>query len=273
MKHILFLVTIFVVFQTKAQNCEAYKYLGDTLKYKACKAAEKRSGHYQFSRLYQEALDDALAIDSSFAEAYRAKSTAYLKSGDFITWKALMDKAVQYDPKSHLDYRGWCRFQFFRDYRGAIRDIELLDSLVDYNIGFSANGDYHLHIARALCYKAIGKADKAIMIIEERLKDPEHFTGIYDYLHLGVLYLEKGDYHTAIEHLLRQQDENDLAENRYYIALAHRQLGNIQQFIDNMQMAKKKYVGQLKMFDPYVQQMDKIFLEDIDQALSQQINE
>ena len=62
-----------------------------------------------------------------------------------------MNKAVALDPKEHLPYRGWCRYQFFRDYEGAIQDIERLDSLSKYDIGYSVNAEYHLHIARALC--------------------------------------------------------------------------------------------------------------------------
>ncbi|HKK76318.1 MAG TPA: hypothetical protein VJ953_14665 [Saprospiraceae bacterium] len=58
-------------------NCEAFKYTGDVQKYKACKTAEKRQGHYQFSR----------------------------------------------------------------EYAGAIADIEPLDALVEYDIGFSQNGE------------------------------------------------------------------------------------------------------------------------------------
>lgn len=132
-------------------NCEVYKNSGDLKKYEACRIAEERAGHYQFSFEYQNALDRALAVDSTFSWAYRYKSTAFLKSGDFITWKKLMDQAVALDPAAHLDYRGWCRFQFFRDYAGAIEDIERLTSLVSYDIGFSQNGYYHLEIARALC--------------------------------------------------------------------------------------------------------------------------
>lgn len=250
-------------------NCEAFKYLGEDLKYKACKAAEKRAGHYQFSRKYQEALDEALGIDSTFAFAYRVKSTAYLKSGDFLTWKSLMDKAVQYEPAAQLDYRGWCRYQFFRDYQGAIDDIELLDSLIDYDIGHSVNGDYHLHIARALCYKALGQKDLAIAIIEEQLQDSTYFLGVYDYLHLGVLYLEKQQFDRAITALQQQAKQNDLAENRYYIALAYKAKGDLETYATQLEIAKEKYLSDRKMFDPYIEPMDKIYLTDIEQEIKQ----
>jgi tetratricopeptide (TPR) repeat protein len=248
-------------------NCEAYKYYGDELKYKACKTAEKRNGYYQFSRQYQEALDDALEVDSTFAYAYRAKSTAYLKSGDFITWKKLIDKAVEYDPEQELFYRGSCRYQFFRDFSGAINDIELLDSLVDYDIGHSQNGDYHLHILRALCYKALGEKCKAIYIIEQQMQEDSHIVGVYDYLHLGVLKLELGKLEEAIDIFKKQEVENDLAENRFYIALAYKRLGDIDKCLENLNIAKRKYENEIRMFDVYVEKMDQIYLDEIEEEI------
>jgi tetratricopeptide (TPR) repeat protein len=248
-------------------NCEAYKYFGDALKYKACKVSEKRAGHYQFSREYQEALDEALEIDSTFAFAYKVKSTAYLKSGDFLNWKKLIDLAVKYDTVGHLDYRGWCRYQFFRDYTGAIADIELLDKLVDHDIGYSVNGDYHLQIARALCYKALGQNDKAIQIIETQFEDPEYPIGLYDCLHLGVLYLEKQEYDKALHYFAKQAEENDLAENRYYSALAHKLNNNPTAYEEELILAHRKYQNEERMNEDYTEYADKIHLRDFENAL------
>lgn len=267
MKYIIFFTFFAVSLKTYGQpNCYAFKYFGDTLKYKACIKAEERYGHYQFSKEYQQALDQSLAIDSTFAYAYRAKSTAYLKSGDFINWKLLMDKAVSLEPENFLAYRGWCRFQFFRDYKGAIDDIERLNTLVE-NPGYSVNGDYHLSIAKALCYKGIGKHDIAIQIIEKQLKKKGYLVGIYDYLHLGVLYYEKGDYKRAITILKLQEQENDLAENRYYIGLCYKKINEVRQYVENIKMSKEKYLKGSKMFDPYVEQMDKIYLSEIEEQI------
>ena len=244
-------------------NCEAFKYYGDIQKYKACKAAEKRSRHHQTTREFQMALDEALRIDSSFAYAYRAKSTGYLKTGDMITYMWLMNKAVEYDPKEFLSYRGWCRYQFFKDYQGAIRDIERLDSLVDYDIGHSVNGFYHLHLARALCYKALGEKEKARLIIEQQMAQDDHYIGLFDYLHLGVLHLELGDYETAVYALEKQEQENDIAENRYYMAMAYKALGDHKQYEENLKIAKRKMLNEATLLDPYSEQMDKIYLADI----------
>jgi tetratricopeptide (TPR) repeat protein len=274
MKYLLS-ITLFLWYSISlAQNCETYKYYGDKLKYKACKVAKKRAGHYQFSKEYQIALDKSLKIDSTFDYAYFAKSIAYLKSGDFVTWKKLIDKAVEYNPKEHLGYRGWCRYQFFNDYKGLIQDIEKLDSLVKYDIGYSQNGTYHLNIAKGLCYKAIGEKEKAIEIIEKQiiLNEKENFVGAYDYLHLGVLYLETENFHKAIELFEKQSKEYELAENQYYLALAYKNLNIQTEYKSCLEKAKELYIRQSRMFDSYSNPMDKIYLENIENELKTAYN-
>lgn len=270
MKNFTFLILFLSACSAFAQpNCEAYKYYGDTLKYEACKKAMEIKGHYQFSKEYQTVLDESIEIDPTFDYAYWAKSIAYLKSGDFVTWKTLIDKAVELKPKEHLGYRGWCRYQFFRDYKGAIKDIEKLDSLVDYDIGQSQNGTYHLNIAKGLCYKAIGEKQKAIKIIEDQIKlnEDENFVGANDYLHLGVLYLETEMFEKAIETFKKQSENNELAENQYYLALTYKKLDYLNEYKSCIEKAKELYVGGRKMSDPYSNPMDKIYLENIENEL------
>lgn len=266
---LVLIVSLLIPILSKSQpNCNAFLYYGDSLRYKACKVAEKREGYYQFSKEYQAALDEAIAIDPVFAYAYEAKSTAYLKSGDFVSWIQLMDKAVALNPKEHLSYRGWCRYQFFKDYEGAIRDIERLDSLSKYDIGHSVNAHYHLHVARALCYKALGQKEKAIDIIEKQLAQSDYDPGLFDYIHLGVLYLEIENYAKAETSLLKQQEINDLAENRYYLGLLYKITNQKAKAQKELEKAKVKYQKESWLFDPYTEPMDKIYMEDIDKALS-----
>jgi tetratricopeptide (TPR) repeat protein len=275
MKHFSLLILLLLSISAFAQpNCEAYKYNGDTLKYEACKKAMKIKGHYQFSKEYQTILDESIEIDPTFDYAYWTKSIAYLKSGDFVTWKKLIDKAVELNPKEHLGYRGWCRYQFFRDYKGAIKDIEKLDSLIDYDIGQSQNGTYHLNIAKGLCYKAIGEKQKAIKIIEDQIKrnETENFVGAYDYLHLGVLYLETEKFEKAIESFKKQSANNELAETQYYLALSYKKLDNQNEYKSCLEKAKELYVSERKMSDPYSNPMDKIYLENIENELKTAYN-
>lgn len=249
------------------QNCEAFKYYGDTLQYEACKYIQNTKRHYQFSREYQEKYDKAIKICPYFSTAFHAKSVAYLKSGDFLTWKTLIDKAVEFNPTGYLGYRGWCRYQFFRDYKGAIDDFEHLDSLANHNIGYSASGEYQLNIAKAICYKAIGQNTKAIEIIEKQLNDNDHVVGMYDYFHLGVMYIEVKKFKKAIDILTLQIQENELADVHFYIALCHKELNEIELYIRHLELAKKMYLEGKKAFDAYTHIHDKVYLKEIEEEL------
>jgi tetratricopeptide (TPR) repeat protein len=244
-------------------NCNAYLYKGDTLQYKACIEAEKTEKLYQFQREFQEILDNAIKICPNFAYAYREKSTAYLKSGDFLTWKKLIDKAVELDYGSNLGYRAWCRYQFFRDYKGAINDIEKLESLVNYNIGYSVDGDYHLKIAKAICYSAINQKQKAIKIFLEQINTKDYSAGLYDYYQLGVTYYEINDFQNALKSFEKQSEINEFADNAYYKCKVYKTLKNDADYRKYKEIALKLYLENKKLFDFYTQHSNSINYETI----------
>lgn len=272
MRQVVFFSILLISFSLLAQrNCNTYKLKGDILKYKACKEVEETRYYHQFSKEYQQILDESLQIDPTYADAYRYKSVAYLKSGDFITWKKLIDKAVKFDPKDNLGYRGWCRYQFFRDYEGAIKDIEELERIVDYDIGYCQNGDYHLNIVKALCYKGIGNFDTAIEIIEKQLASKKYTPELYDHYHLGILYFEKQQYKKALDCFQKQKKENDVGDNEYYLGLTYRKLNERKKYALSLLKAKELYTDGFYMRDNYTHQSDKVYLLDIEKEL-QSIN-
>lgn len=272
MRSIVIILGCFLSYALSGQNCKAYLYFGDTLKYEACLIAEERAGHYQYSRAYQEALDRSLEKCPDFAYAYWHKSVAYLKSGDFLTWKKLIDKAVELEPLEFLATRGWCRYQFFRDYAGAIKDIERLDSMTEHDIGHSSGGKYHLQMGRALCYKALGQPDKAIEIMATQLADTTYVKGPYDHLHLGVLYLEQRNLAQASSQFEQQSRHYEIAENQYYLGLLKHASARPHEARTHFNQAKALYLKEERMFDPYVHQPDKVYLQQIMDAIERTVS-
>ncbi|MGE9312153.1 tetratricopeptide repeat protein [Niabella sp. CJ426] len=201
--------------------CSAFLYMNDTLQYKACKLVENiDERHYQFSKEFQILYDSALALCPHFSWGYREKSVAYLKSGDFITWKKLIDKAVQYDTLLNLGYRAWCRYEFFRDCEGAIADIELLETKTP-EIGWGINGNYHLTVTKAICHSELGQQAKAISVLSSYLRDAQPI-GLYDYYQLGAIHYKNKDYAQAATAFQKQIEYNNLAEAHYYLSLIYK---------------------------------------------------
>ncbi len=248
-------------------NCNVYKMNGNQACYEACKLATEGEGA-QGSKESQEKFDKATELCPAFDYAFMEKSVPYLKRGDFISWKKIIDHAVALNPMAHLGYRGWCRYQFLRDYKGAIEDLERLDSMTTFDIGYSVNGDYQLNIAKALCYKALGQKAKAIKIIELQLSQKGYTPMTYDYLHLGVLKMETGDAKGAIIYLNKSIAANDyLAEPYYYLGLIYKNQKSTREYQASMEKAKAYYEKGYRRFDPYTQPMDKIYLSDIEREL------
>ena len=206
-------------FEDFKPNCEAYRYMGDAC-YNACLQSNNAIRYPQGSRKSQEYFDKAIDLCPDFAYAWHEKAVPYLKRGSFIAWKEMMDKAVNLEEEQRLGYRGWCRYQFLRDYEGAIKDIERLEELMKgHDIGYAQNGDCHLLVAKALCYKGLGQSSKAIEVLEAFVSEPDFFAMPYDFLHLAVMYLEAGRLQEAEQALAEQIQVNpNLADNYYYLA-------------------------------------------------------
>jgi len=248
-------------------NCNVFKMNNDQPCYEACVTVTEAEAE-QGTRTSQLQFDKAIELCPGFDYAYFEKAVPYLKRGDFITWKKLMDKAVELNPTGRLGYRGWSKYQFVRDYQGAIDDFEKLDSLVNYDIGYSINGDYQLNFAKALCYKALGQKSKAIEIMETQLAQKGYSPMTYDYLHLGVLKMEVDDTDGGIEYLRKSIAYNDyLAEPYYYLGLIYKKKNLKKEYRENMEKAKAYYLKGYKRFDPYTHPMDKVYLADIEKEL------
>ncbi|MBK9255029.1 MAG: hypothetical protein IPM42_06035 [Saprospiraceae bacterium] len=259
----LFFIFLPIIGSGQPPNCNVYLYKKDTAQYNACKSVEKVQ-YYQYTRQYQERFDKAIEICPYFAYAYSAKSTAYLKSGDFLTWKYLIDKAVQYDTFSHIGYRGWCRFQFFRDYEGAISDIEFLEKRISvHSIGYSAGGDYHLSVAKALCYSALNQKQKAIQILEGLFSTEGYNVGTYDYYQLAVSYFQVDDIVNATKYLNKQSEKYEFAENKFYQAKIAKIKKDKKLFESLKNEATKLYNNKNFLFDPYTEHFNKVYLSTI----------
>lgn len=256
-QYLLFL--LLPVFAFSQPNCNAFLLKGDTLQYKACRLVENiDKKHYQFSREFHEKYDEALKICPYFDYAYHEKSVAYLKSGDFINWKIFIDKAVELNSKEYLGYRGWCKYQFFRDYKGAIEDIEALEKIYPTGyLGYSSNGDYELHIAKALCYSALGQKEKVISIIENQLSKKDHNVGLFDYYQLGVTYFELNKYDKALENFEKQSKINDFAENIYFRSKISKVRNK--DYLELKNLALKTYDEGKTAKDAYTHHFNKIY--------------
>lgn len=257
-RYYLSFLLLIVYTNTIAQvNCNAVE--GENCK-KACELYNWASD-LQGSGESQEGFDKAIGLCPDFSNVYMEKAVPYLKNGDFSTWKTLIDKAVALDPKMHLGYRGWCKFQFLRDYSGAVQDLETLKQYYPEDLGRSLNGDYHLEVVKAMSYSALGQKGKATGIIEKLLATRGYVKGLFDHYQLGVTYFEQGRYDKALENFEKQSKEYDFAENIYFKSKVSK-IRN-KDYLDLKMLALKTYDEGKVMKDVYTHHFNKIYRKQI----------
>lgn len=261
----LFFVILFPSHIFSQLNCNAFE---DSNCKKACELVNYAE-NYQGLKESQELFDKAIRLCPNMDYAYREKSVPYVKNGDFMTWKKLIDKAVEINPTDNLGYRGWCKYQFLRNYRDALVDLENLKKIDSTYIRYSQNGDYNLNIVIALCYKGLGEKYKAIQMIKKLLAEKDYVLMNYDYIHLGVLYLETGNFENAIKCFTKENEIASYAETYYYLAMAHKYLHNKKLYLKNLLKAKELYLQDFRMKDIYTHPMDAIYLNQIIEKLNE----
>jgi len=245
-------------------NCKVFLWKGDTAQYQACKLLEENIGKYnQFSKEFHALVDSAIEICPRFAYAYREKAAPFVKSGQFIEWKKYIDLAVKYDTLGYLPVRASLRYKFFADYTGTLEDIGLLEQKVKGNIGYSSNGTYHLLVVKALCLKQSGDQAKGIQVLEAWVNNKVYTPGLYDYLHLGVMYLEAGDYKKAEHYLLLQNNKYDYAETYYYLSLLTGKINQMDKMKSYKERATNLFLKNQKLNDPYNNLIDQIDLRQL----------
>lgn len=257
-KYYLSLIFLAVYSQISAQvNCSIFTEENCR---KACEISNQ-AGEFQGLSLSQLAFDKAIEICPTYDDAYFEKSVPYLKTGDFVTWKALIDKAVELNPKEHLGYRAWCKYQFLRDYKGAIADFDELEKYYPENIGHSKNGDYNLYVVKAFCYSALNQKEKAIQILDNLFKTKDYNFGLYDHYQLGVTYFELNQYDKALENFEKQSKVYDFAENIYFKSKVSK-IRN-KDYLDLKNLALKSYDEGKIMLEGYTHHFNKVYRKQI----------
>lgn len=246
-------------------NC--FLYEDDPDCYQACKEAEIAITFPQGSKPSQEHFNKSIKLCNSFDYSHYEKSVPFAKRGLMNEWLPMLNVALELNPENYLAIRGWYHFFFMKNYTQAIEDIQKFDAIVDYDIGFTGDGTYHLNIMLGLCYKGLGDKAKAIEVIKNQLGDKTYEPSPYDYLHLGVLYLETENYSKATKSLEQQIEISSISEVYYYLALVEAAEMNYDSAQENLQTALRLYNADMTMENGYIELCDEIYRADILQAM------
>jgi len=247
------------------------KKIGQRKESNRAQAVEKfnqEHNYLQGSPQSMQLLEEAIALDSTYAEALREYSVANLKRGMPHEWKPKFDNAVHHDAKTWQGYRGYLYLWFYRDYKKAIADFNALDTLtphMDYPQGHSVD------FWRGISYLGLKNYKNSILFWNKHITKETEDTGedwveMEAFLYRGIAYYESGEKAKAIE------DFNKLilyfknsADAKYYKALILFNEGEKKEALKSINDAVVDFNNGYYNNRPYVETLRQIYLEDLEE--------
>jgi tetratricopeptide (TPR) repeat protein len=236
--------------------------------------------YYQPSDLHRIYRDSALMVNPNNA-AYRERlSYSYKKTGEHIEAMRILNEAVEQDVANDktfaLQYRAWSLLYFYRDYEGTIADVnqifEMIPEPKNYLLG--CHGESCLLLKAQAQYK-LRNYEEAIATFKYLLELEEKggFTPLYNYLayfYLGRCFTELENYEMAIKYYTEQLAVyEEFTEAHYQLGKVYLLIGDKEkatfQLEKSLELLNKGY----KMGEPYFERFDEVFEYQIEEALYQ----
>ena len=181
---------------------------------------------------YQLYLDSALTIMPESAWLWQQKAMPLYKARKYQLGKPFLDKAVEYAPEKYLDYSGFMRCIFSKDYIKSIS--EFMRAKKEFGDGYVMDHTYNFYIG--LDYLQLNKFSKAkeflLLSKEQQFKDfpndpPQEACHYLDWYYLGIADFELGNYNEAIASFeMSLMVYENFAEALYFKGRSMTKLGN-----------------------------------------------
>lgn len=229
--------------------------------------------YLQPSYLRRAYLDSAAMVLPNEVDYVERPSYSYKKVGDHIKAMELLNKAVTMDTaqgsSATLEYRAWTYLYFYRDYEGAINDVELIEKMTGrpYNSCWGEPCGYQKGQAlyKLKRYNEAIDAFKLVNIEEEK-KGFSTDSNNMIFFYIGRCFAEMNDYDNAILYYKKSLKAADkLPETYYQLGMVYKELGNNSLAQENFIIARE-YLD-YTMQEPYIERFDEVFAYMIDAEL------
>ena len=199
--------------------------------------------------------------DPTNSEIYFEQSVPYNKRGVYERGFELLDKAVEYNPKVYLGYRGYMKLRFLRDFDGAIKDFETLDELTPNFVDAPWGED--IDFLRGEAYFGIGEYQKAIEHFNKSIENQgEDWADIQTYVYLGICESKLENFDKAVISYNRALNQSKyICEAHLGLAKVHKEIGETEKAKEHILKAEKYF--NYKRTDPYNEFLNEIYKSDI----------
>lgn len=265
-------------FSCKENKIPYHKQMDESTKEKLVGYFDDFSKYYlQPSELHRVYKDSALLVQPDNVSIRQRLSYSYKKVGDHIKAMEILNQAIEIDTANGkadaLQYRAWTLLYYYRDYEGAVRDVELIEKIT----GRSYNpcwGEPCGFIKGQALYR-LRKFEEAIetfakVNIEEEKIGFDINDNYMGFFYMGRCAAELKDYDKAIEYFRKSLTSVEKFPEAYYqLGLVYKKLNDKIKADENFKLAEKYII--YNMGEPYVERFDKVFLYMIERELNQEL--
>ena len=193
---------------------------------------------------YMQLLEKALRINPKNEVAHMDLSMPYLYSGRYKEWNYHSSKVVKLNPKEWQGWRGYHKLFYFRDYGGALYDLDATDTLTLNKTDMAQNKS--VDYLRGLCYLGLKNNEKAleyfnIYIDKENENNDGNRIDIMAYVYKAIIANDQQAYKKALELCAMVNPKKINADTYYQQSIAHFMLGNIQEASTTINKCKSAY--------------------------------
>ena len=178
--------------------------------------------HY-FSPEWQLYLDSAILMNPTVAYFYQQKAMPLYKQRKYEAGLPYLNKAVELDSVRYIDYRGFMKCIFSKDYSGAIQDFTKAKKIKGEH-GYVMDHSYDFHLG--LSYLQLNDYPKAVTHLTNSIEytkkqSGESWVHYLDLFYLGIANYELKKYSEAITQFDKSLNiYKNFADAEYYKALS-----------------------------------------------------
>lgn len=273
-KKLLSFALLLIAFSCNEKTSKDYSSLDEDKKEELANWYDKMSNSFlQPSELHRRFKDSALIVQPNNVKIRQVLSYSYKKVGEHIKAMEVLNKAAEIDIANGkadvLQYRAWSLLYYYRDYEGAVRDVDLIEKITNNPYNSCWGEPCGLLKGQAL-YK-LNKFRKAIETFkivnleEEKLGFEGNFLVSF---YMGRCYSELEDFDKAILYFEESMGSVKRFPEAYYqLGLIYRKLNNSAKAKENFKLAKE-YI-RYSMNEPYIERFDEVFEYMIDDELKE----